>query len=85
MLNRGTTELYLSTLYGCLMKPIGYFLILSPAPGQQGIGVLTDSAQYPTEGVLRQVNQAYRGDSLTPSERTALSKAMAEQAIMFQT
>ena len=53
-------------------------LILSPAPGQQGIGVLTDSAQYPTEGVLRQVNQAYRGDSLTPSERTALSKAIAE-------
>ena len=53
-------------------------LILSPAPGQQGIGVLQDSAQYPTEGVLRQVNQAYRGASLTPSERTALSKAIAE-------
>jgi len=53
-------------------------LILSPAPGQQGVGVLTGSAQYPTEGVLRQVNQAYRGDSLTPSERTALNKAIAE-------
>ena len=53
-------------------------IILSPAPGQQGVGVLQDSAQYPTEGVLRQVNQAYRGDSLIPSERTALSKAIAE-------
>lgn len=53
-------------------------LILSPAPGQQGVGVLAGSAQYPTEGVLRQVNQAYRGDSLTPSERTALNKAIAE-------
>ena len=53
-------------------------LILSPAPGQQGVGVLVDSAQYPTEGVLQQVNQAYRGASLTPSERTALSKAIAE-------
>jgi len=53
-------------------------LILSPAPGQQGVGVLVDSAQYPTEGILQQVNQAYRGASLTPSERTALSKAIAE-------
>jgi len=53
-------------------------LILSPAPGQQGVGALAGSAQYPTEGVLRQVNQAYRGDSLTPSERTALNKAIAE-------
>ena len=53
-------------------------LILSPAPGQQGVGVLVDSAQYPTEGILRQVNQAYRGASLTPSERAAWNREAYE-------